>query len=199
VRFYKFISIVFHPIVIPTIGILLYFIFTPNNINYFTKAIVLGFIFVTTYILPLFILILFKKLNLIKSFKAESIQERKTPVVIMIIVFYLLGSTFKKSPNLSDIGLLFYATCLGLICIYTLFSLKIKTSIHLLSIGITTGFFFTLTTLYNENLILLISSLLLLSGLMANARLHLKAHTEKEVYIGFFIGFVSPILLFYCL
>ena len=198
-RFYKFISIVFHPIVIPTIGILLYFIFTPNNINYFTKAIVLGFIFVTTYILPLFILILFKKLNLIKSFKAESIQERKTPVVIMIIVFYLLGSTFKKSPNLSDIGLLFYATCLGLICVYTLFSLKIKTSIHLLSIGITTGFFFTLTTLYNENLILLISSLLLLSGLMANARLHLKAHTEKEVYIGFFIGFVSPILLFYCL
>jgi hypothetical protein len=199
VRFYKFISIVFHPIVIPTIGILLYFIFTPNNINYFTKAIVLGFIFVTTYILPLFILILFKKLNLIKSFKAESIQERKTPVVIMIIVFYLLGSTFKKSPNLSDIGLLFYATCLGLICVYTLFSLKIKTSIHLLSIGITTGFFFTLTTLYNENLILLISLLLLLSGLMANARLHLKAHTEKEVYIGFFIGFVSPILLFYCL
>ncbi len=198
-RFYKFISIVFHPIVIPTIGILLYFIFTPNNINYFTKAIVLGFIFVTTYILPLFILILFKKLNLIKSFKAESIQERKTPVVIMIIVFYLLGSTFKKSPNLSDIGLLFYATCLGLICVYTLFSLKIKTSIHLLSIGITTGFFFTLTTLYNENLILLISLLLLLSGLMANARLHLKAHTEKEVYIGFFIGFVSPILLFYCL
>jgi membrane-associated HD superfamily phosphohydrolase len=177
----------------------LYFIFTPNNINYFTKAIVLGFIFVTTYILPLFILILFKKLNLIKSFKAESIQERKTPVVIMIIIFYLLGSTFRKVPNLSDIGLLFYATCLGLICIYTLFSLKIKTSIHLLSIGITTGFFFTLTTLYNENLILLISLLLLLSGLMANARLHLKAHTEKEVYIGFFIGFVSPILLFYCL
>ena len=198
-RFYKFISIVFHPIVIPTIGILLYFIFTPINVNNYVKATVLAFIFITTYILPLFILILFKKLNLIKSFKAESIQERKTPVVIMIIVFYLLGSTFKKSPNLSDIGLLFYATCLGLICVYTLFSLKIKTSIHLLSIGITTGFFFTLTTLYNENLILLISLLLLLSGLMANARLHLKAHTEKEVYIGFFIGFVSPILLFYCL
>ena len=198
-RFYKFISIVFHPIVIPTIGILLYFIFTPINVNNYVKATVLAFIFITTYILPLFILILFKKLNLIKSFKAESIQERKTPVVIMIIVFYLLVSTFKKSPNLSDIGLLFYATCLGLICVYTLFSLKIKTSIHLLSIGITTGFFFTLTTLYNENLILLISLLLLLSGLMANARLHLKAHTEKEVYIGFFIGFVSPILLFYCL
>jgi membrane-associated HD superfamily phosphohydrolase len=199
VRFYKFISIVFHPIVIPTIGILLYFIFTPINVNNYVKATVLAFIFITTYILPLFILILFKKLNLIKSFKAESIQERKTPVVIMIIIFYLLGSTFRKVPNLSDIGLLFYATCLGLICIYTLFSLKIKTSIHLLSIGITTGFFFTLTTLYNENLILLISLLLLLSGLMANARLHLKAHTEKEVYIGFFIGFVSPILLFYCL
>lgn len=198
-RFYKFISILFHPIVIPTIGILFYFYFIPINVNNYVKATVLAFIFITTYILPLFILILFKKLNLIKSFKAESIQERKTPVVIMIIIFYLLGSTFRKVQNLSDIGLLFYATCLGLICIYTLFSLKIKTSIHLLSIGITTGFFFTLTTLYNENLIVLVSLLLLLSGLMASARLHLKAHTNKEVYIGFFIGFISPILLFYCL
>jgi len=41
--------------------------------------------------------------------------------------------------------------------------------------------------------------LFLLSGLIASARLHLKAHTEKEVYIGFFIGFISPIVLFYSL
>ena len=138
-------------------------------------------------------------MKLIKSFNAESIQERKIPVAIMIIIFYLLGNTFKKVPNLSDIGLLFYATGIGLVGVYILFSFKIKTSIHLLSIGITTGFFFILNSLCNENLIVLVSLLILFSGLLASARLHLKAHTEKEVYLGFTLGFISPIILFYCL
>ena len=136
---------------------------------------------------------------MIQSFKAESIQERKIPVAIMIIIFYLLGNTFKEVPNLSDIGLLFYATGFGLICVYILFTFKIKTSIHLLSIGITTGFFFILNSLSSENLILIVSLLLVFSGLLASARLHLKAHTEKEVYVGFIVGFISPIILFYCL
>ena len=195
-KFYKFISIVFHPIVIPTIGILLYFFVIPNNFNNHQRITVLGLIFVTTYILPLFILILFKKLKLIKSFKAESIQERKIPVAIMILIFYVLGNTLKTIPNIYEIGVLFYATALGLIAIYILFSLKIKTSIHLLSLGIMTGFFLKLTSLHNENLILVVFCSFLLSGLLASARLHLKAHTEREVYLGFFLGFLSPIILF---
>jgi hypothetical protein len=196
VKFYKFISIVFHPIGIPTIGILLYFFVIPNSFNNHQRITVLGLIFVTTYILPLFILILFKKLKLIKSFKAESIQERKIPVAIMILIFYVLGNTLKTIPNIYEIGVLFYATALGLIAIYILFSLKIKTSIHLLSSGIMTGFFLKLNSLHNENLILVVFCSFLLSGLLASARLHLKAHTEREVYLGFFLGFLSPIILF---
>ena len=198
-RVHKFISVVFHPIVIPTIGMLLYFFLIPNNLNADQRSVVLGFVFITTYILPLFILILFKKFKLIQSFKAESIQERKIPIGIMILLFYLLGEIFNRVSNLSDIGLLFYASSFGLVCVYVLFTFKIKTSIHLLSIGITTGFFIKLNALHNENLIGIVALLFLLSGLIASARLHLKAHTEKEVYIGFFIGLITPIVLFYSL
>ena len=185
-----------HPIVIPTIGVILYFILIPNGFNSNQKFAVLGLIFVTTYIIPLVVLILFKRLKLIKSFNAESIGERKIPIAMMIVLFYLLGNTIIDIPNLSDIGLLFYATTLGLVFIYILFAFKLKTSIHLLSLGITTGFFLVLNSLYSKNLIVVILCSFLLSGLLASARLHLKAHKQVEVYLGFILGFISPIIVF---
>jgi hypothetical protein len=188
-----------HPIVMPTIGVLLYFILIPNGFNGDLRINILGLIFITTYIIPLVILILFKRLKLIKSFNVENIKERKLPIAIMIVLFYLLGNTLRRIPNLVDLGLLFYATTLGLTCIYILFAFKIKTSIHILSIGITTGFFFVMNSLNNKNLIIVILIGFILSGLLASARLHLKVHTHKEVYLGFLIGFIAPIIIFYSL
>ena len=127
-KIHKIISIILHPIVLPTIGVLFYFILIPNNFNSNQRLALLGLIFVTTYIVPLLILIFFKKFKLINSFEAESIQERKIPIALMIIIFYLLGNTLKDIPNLFDIGLLFYATALGLLLIYILFVFKIKTN-----------------------------------------------------------------------
>ncbi len=188
-----------HPIVIPTIGVMLYFLLIPNNFGSKQKLAVLGLIFATTYLIPLFILILFKKIKLIKSFRAETISERKIPVIVMIILFYLLGNTLQNIPNLRDLGLLFYATSLGLIFIYLFFAFKIKTSIHLLSLGISTGFFMVLGSIYSQFFLPVILVAFLLAGLLASARLHLNAHTTKEVYLGFLFGILSPFVVFYIL
>ncbi|WP_282072808.1 hypothetical protein [Polaribacter atrinae] len=198
-KFHKFISVMLHPIVIPTIGITLYFILIQNSFSRNQKFAVLGLIFITTYIVPLLILILFRRFKLIKSFKADSIKERKVPVAMMIVLFYLLGNTLYGIENLKDLGMLFYATSLGLVSIYVLFAFKIKTSIHLISIGITVGFFYVLSFIYQQNLIAVIVCGLLLSGMLASARLHLKAHTQKEVYLGFVLGFLAPSIVFYFL
>lgn len=188
-----------HPIVIPTIGIILYFLLIPNSFNSNQKFAVLGLIFVTTYIIPLVILFIFKKMNLIKSFKAETIRERKVPIAMMIVLFYLLGNTLRDISNLFDLGLLFYATTLGLIFIYVFFAFKLKTSIHLLSLGITTGFFMVMNYIHNQNLMIVIIGCFILSGILGTARLQLKAHTQAEVYLGFIFGLIAPIIVFYFL
>ena len=198
-RFYKFISVMLHPIVIPTLGVILYFMFIQNSFNSTQKFGVLGLIFASTYIIPLLLLILFKRFKLIKSFNAESIKERKIPIAVMSVLFYLLGNTLYGIPNLMDLGVLFYATTLGLVIIYILFAFKLKTSLHLMSLGVTTGFFYLLQNVYNQNLILVIIAALILSGILGSARLNLKAHTQKEVYLGFILGFVSPSIIFYIL
>nr|WP_274704114.1 hypothetical protein [Polaribacter marinus] len=178
---------------------MLYFLLIPNNFNSNQKLAILGLVFTITYLVPLLILVIFKKLKLIKSFQTESIRERKIPVMLMIILFYLLASTMNNIPNLRDLGLLFFATSLGLLFIYLFFAFKIKVSIHILSLGISTGFFLVLSNIYSQNFTFLIIILLLLSGILASARLHLNAHTKKEVYLGFFIGMISPFLIYYFL
>ena len=178
---------------------MLYFLIIPNNLRSNHKLTILGLIFVVTYLIPLVILIIFKKINIIKSYKTESIKERKLPVAIMITLFYLLGNTLNKTSSLTDLSLLFYATSFGLFIIYLLFNFNIKASIHLLSLGISIGFFMVLSSVYNQNLAILIIVLILLSGVLASARLHLEAHTNKEIYIGFFVGVLSNLGMYYIL
>ena len=198
-RFYKFISVILHPIVVPTIGVILYFLLIQNRLQSNQRLAVLGLIFTATYLIPIYILLLFKKLKLIESFKVENIKERKIPVLVMIVLFYLLAITFVSIPNLTDLGLLFYTTSFGLGCVYILFAFQIKASIHLLSLGITTGFFLLMASLYSQNFSVLLIICILLSGTLASARLHLKAHTPTEVYFGFFLGFFSPIVMYWWL
>jgi membrane-associated phospholipid phosphatase len=156
-------------------------------------------IFVTTYLIPLLILIVFKKLKLIKTFNAESIQERKIPVAMMIVLFYLLAKTITNTTGITDIGLLFYATSAALTITYICFSFQLKTSLHLLSLGISTSFFLILGCLHAHSFSTVVVLNILLAGAVANARLYLKAHTPSEVYLGFLFGFIAPIGVYYLL
>ena len=198
-KFYKFLSVILHPIVIPTIGVFVYFFLIRNSFNSDQRLAVLGLVFITTYIIPLLILVLFKSLKMIDSYYAESIRERKIPIAMMIILFYLLGYTLLGTANITDLGILFYATSLGLTIIYIFFAFKLKVSIHLLSLGISTGFFLMMSSKYHHSFTLVVIICFLLSGFLGSARLHLKAHTKTEVYLGFLFGYISPFIVNYVL
>lgn len=198
-KFYKTISILLHPIVIPTITVLLYFFLLPKEYRENQKLILLGLIFVSTYIVPILILVILKKLRLIETYYAHSIAERKIPVALMMILFFILGNTITNTSDIPHIGLLFYASSLGLSFIYLLFNLDLKISLHILSLGISIGFFFLVGTIYSMNLSVLIIVYILASGLVGNARIYLDAHSPREVYLGFIFGFISPFATYYFL
>lgn len=195
-RFHKFISTLLHPIVIPTIGVILYFILIPHGLDRRQQMIMLGLVFSFTYILPVIILLILKGLQLIDNFQLHSIRERKIPLFLMIVVFFLLGKLLFQISAVRDLAILFYGTSFSLIVLYFLFSVKLKTSIHLLSMGSALGFFLILTSLYGFSLVPIIMIIILLSGLLGSSRLHLNAHTPKEVYTGFFLGLFSQFLVF---
>jgi len=185
--------------VLPTVGVFLFFLLIPNRFPKEKQLIIISLVFIFTYIVPIFLLIILKGLKIIQSFQVQSIKERKIPIIIMILVFYFLGQAFYRVSVIREISYLFYATSLGLVFVYLLFLIKLKASLHLLSMGIAIGFFLMEGMRNGISLLPLIIVLLLLSGLVASSRLYLKAHTPKEIYSGFFIGLIVAMTVFYLL
>ena len=74
-RFHKFISTVLHPIVIPTVGVMLYFIFVSQSLDQRQQLLLLALVFGITYVIPVLALVLLKTLGLIQSFQVKTIRE----------------------------------------------------------------------------------------------------------------------------
>ncbi|MEX6626445.1 hypothetical protein [Tenacibaculum salmonis] len=198
-RWPKFISTILHPIVIPTIGIILYLILTPIHLSQYHKYTMLGVVFVSTYIIPILLLIFLKAIGYIKSYQVSKIEERKVPIFFMMTLLFMLGRFFLEIAVIRDLSYLFFGVVFGLGFVYILFNVNTKTSLHLLSMGAATGYFLLFQQIHNIYILPLIIVFIVLSGVLASARLHLKAHTVKEVYLGFFIGIASPFFAFYLL
>ena len=92
-RLHKITSTILHPIVLPTIGVLLYFTFISQSLEKRIQLIVLGLVFVLTYLVPLLLLVFLKRFMMIKDYEVSTIKERRFPVIFMIVVLYFLGST----------------------------------------------------------------------------------------------------------
>lgn len=193
-QFFKFISNILHPIVVPTIAVLLYFYVLPIQFLEKQKYVILSLVFIITYITPLLILIILKQLKGIQTYQLKGIQERKLPFIIMIACFIALGIFFLKVPQLKDLALLFIATSISLIiCLLLLFK-NIKASIHVLTMSLVFSFFMLIQQKYGINLFWLLVVIILLIGLIASSRLYLKAHTNRELLLGLSIGLIIPIL-----
>ncbi len=192
--FYKFISFIFHPIIFPTIGTLLYFFISPQYIPDNYKRIIITVIFISTYILPLFLLLILKNLKLIHSFHLKTIDERKFPIIFLIILTFMLGKMLMKTNIVNLLALSFYGACLALIIVFLFFFFKIKTSLHTLGTGTIIGFLIVMSIEYQINLTVLIAIFIIIFGVLATSRLVLLAHNPKEVYLGVLLGIATQFI-----
>ena len=192
----RIISIIFHPILIPISGSLLYFISIPNHIPQEFALRILGIIFITTYIIPLLLLYFLKKVKLIQSFYLESINERKFPILFFIILSLLLGKLLLQTKVVDLLAISFFGSALALSTVYLLFFKEIKTSLHALGISGLIGFISFLSFNYKNNLLIILIILIVLFGIIASSRLKLKAHSLNEIFIGFSIGILSQLITY---
>ena len=196
----KLISTILHPIFIPILMLYLSLKLIPNigfAIAGYLNFIYLVLIF-STIILPLLSIFFLIKNNLISSLEMNDYKERSMPIFItavwMSYGYYKLTDVLTLSPFLK-------AEFLGAIIILVIASIISKywkISLHMLGIGGAVGALFGLNILFG-GLLKIISTFILLSGILGVARLNQKAHNHNQVYTGFLVGFVieaSSILFF---
>ena len=105
----------------------------------------------------------------------------------------MVGQMLMKTQIVDLLAFSFFSIAFALSITYLLFKFNFKTSLHTLGIGGIIGFVIVMSYEYQLNFNLLIAGLFILSGLIAFSRLKLNAHTPKEIYFGFIIGFLTQI------
>lgn len=194
----NFISIIAHPIIIPT-----YFFIIIFNLNvYFSiiiplnaKLLIIGLVFISTFLLPLLLTFIFIRKGYINSLQMETKEERTYPFIFSSICYFLTYYFFKQI-HLPKEYYIFLLGGLFLVLIIIVINFFWKISIHSASIGAVVGSFIGIsikTNIYIPNLILLS---IFISGLVCYSRLRLKAHKPAQVYAGFITGFLILLLFF---
>ena len=190
-RVAKFISIVLHPVLMPTYALILVFQLS-NYLDYTTppaaKVALFMIVIFNTLIMPVLISWLLIRKGFIKSFNMDKREERVVPfisnTVLMMIAYYMLNRL--ALPKIFTLLLLGAATSVVLAVII---NLKWKVSIHMIGLGGITGMFFGMSTFLLIDLRIPILISVIVAGIAGTARLAMGAHRPSQLYTGFLIGF----------
>lgn len=192
--FYRFISYLFHPILIPIAGTLSYFLITPKfSPPAFQSGTILP-IFILTVIIPIISFLILKNLGLVSSVLMPSARERKYPLYISIILLLLI--VYKVIPNnyTEEIHFFFLGLIAATFTALVLLFFNFKSSIHMMGMGSLFMFLVSISVHFEINITIALSIYILMIGLVASARLYLIAHQKAEIIIGFFIGLIAQLL-----
>lgn len=181
-------SILFHPLLIPTLGFLLLF----NSGFYFAvipwglKRFILLVVFLSTCILPALSIGL---LSFSPRFdiKMEKGTDRVLPLILSSFFYYIGYLILQRVPLFPIYQLFLIASILVQIALIII-SLRWKISAHSAAIGGLVGGFFALAFRLQESPVLILITLIFIAGMVGTARLILEKHTSSQVYAGFLLG-----------
>jgi len=191
----RFTSVVFHPLLIPTLGFLLLF----NSGFYFSilpwsvKKYMLLIVFLSTCVLPaisIFILSLNPKFDL----RMEKNTDRVLAMIFSAISYFLGYQMLRRLPVFPIYSVFMVGAVLVQIALLPI-SMRWKVSAHAAAIGGLVGGILGLSFRLHENPVFILSLLILSAGLVATSRLILEKHTQSQVYAGFLVGFLILVLV----
>jgi len=194
-RILKSISFIFHPVIMPFIGVLFYFSKSPRFIPDITIKAKLFSIGILTIILPILLFYLLKTINKINSFYLDSTKERIWPLILNCIIIILILNRVLTLDEIPELYFFFLGILFSSITCLILAFLKFKASIHMIASSGLFMFIIAVGIHFKINIIDYIASMCIIIGAIATSRLHLKAHSSIELIIGFFVGLIPQLVM----
>lgn len=193
-------SFIFHPLLMPLIGVGLYFKLTPKFIEPEIIIIKTYAIIIITILIPLISFFLLKNSGLVKSINLKEVKERKYPLMIQIILIFIIITRVFTKYHYPELYYFFIAVAVSSLVALILVIANFKVSLHQMGIAGVTMFLIALSIRFTENYLFEISLFFLINGWVASSRLETKSHSISELIIGFIVGvFPQFIILNYWL
>jgi len=195
--FAHFFSYLFHPIFIP---VYVTWFLTSVHPGYFAgfsahqKSWIIIRVAYTMVLLPLIVVLLLKGLGFSKSIFMKTQQERIIPYITSNIFFFWAYLVFRNQPEIPKVLTAFTFGVFLACSAALLFNIRIKISMHAIGVGGLVGLLLMVTF---GNTIMMGAPLsigLLMAGLVCTSRLIVSDHTQKEIYLGFLLGFICQVL-----
>ncbi|MBQ8761238.1 MAG: hypothetical protein IJZ06_07450 [Bacteroidales bacterium] len=191
----QFISTIFHPVLLPTWMFLVIIASDLYKILFINVGLCFAIVFVTTFVFPIISMLILKKFKVIKSLTMEKREERFIPLFIMVVFLYATTRFFKGISMLSLYN--FYLICNMLLCVVVFWvNLFWKISFHGIGWGAFSATLLIMTTISADVYLPFFITSLFISGIVGSARLYLKSHNESQIYVGFIVGFIMPLLIY---
>ena len=215
--FAHIISVIFHPLLMVTYMLILLmninpFLFGFNSIQGNFKLVLL--VFASTFVIPLFGVLIMKQIGLIQSFQMKDKLERVGPYIITAIFYLWMFINLFNNPTIPRAFSTFLlGSVIGLFITFFI-NIFLKISAHtvgvgglMMMVGITL-FNFSYGTfglslgslgVIHVSVATLLMIVILLAGIVGTSRLILKAHTAQEIILGYAVGVFSQIVAFHFL
>jgi hypothetical protein len=186
----NFISFILHPFFIPLYSFL-FLLFMPFWFSLFlllkVKLLILAIVFSFTAIFPLINILFLKFLKIIKDIHLSDSKDRIWPFIIILIFYMALFYVFTEFRLLNIYKWIIAGVAISIFIIFSI-NFFTKVSAHLAAFGGFVGLVLELSWNMQINFIPYLCAGFLSAGFLAWARIKLKAHTQLQVYLGFFIG-----------
>ena len=195
-RIAQFFSIIFHPLLMPTIGIYIifhsdiYFNYIPDEL----KRVIYIIVFICTTVLPLSLMPFFIYQRIIQNIQMSRRRDRLIPLIITTVMYIFTYYLLYKLQTPEHVKLFILAAAI-LVLITCLISIKWKISAHMVGIGGLVGMIIALYSKMSGNLNFYLFISIFIAGLVGASRLKLNAHNSRQVYIGLVIGLIPTLLI----
>jgi len=194
----KIISVIFHPVLIPSLGFLLLFgagfygsMLTSDARNY-----ILLVIFFSTATLPM-LSVAMLALNPKFDVLMPNSRDRIIPL-LFASGFYYIGFILLSRIHFMPVFKLFFIASVLVIVLLLIISFLWNISIHMAAIGSVSATFFALSFRAGANPVVSILIVVILSGLIGTARMVLNKNSLPQVAAGYILGFIIlyPVIYF---
>lgn len=192
-----FFSYLFHPIFIPLLGTFLYLLLNDNYWTIEQSYLLLFQIVIITIFLPMAFFYLLKTFGKVDTIMLSDVNQRKIPLLLQMALTAVLITQSITVDRFPELFFFFFAGLITTFIAFVLLYFKVKASIHMIGISALTYFIIGLSVHNQVNIIYTIATLFLFTGIIASSRLYMKAHNLRELVIGYLIGMLPQLGVWY--
>lgn len=179
----------------PLLGAVFYFSKSPRFIPLPIIKAKLFSLTLLTIFLPILLYFVLKTLQKVNTVNLTTSKERIIPLFLNCIIIFFIVQRVLPSNEIIELYFFFIGILLSTLSCLMLALLNFKASIHMIGSAGILLFFIALSIHFNISINGTIAFLFIVLGAIATSRLHLNAHTNIELIIGFFIGLIPQLIL----